>query len=368
VAGGPSATPATPATGEPTLAEVKPTDTAAPTNTPGAQGCTDGAQYVADLTVPDNTVFPPGAAFTKTWRLRNSGTCNWVSSYSFAFVGGEAMGAPASVNISGNVAPGAQYDVSVNMIAPNTPGTYKGTWQMRNSGGAFFGTKPFVQIVVAAPTATQTAPPPATGTPTVTATSSGGPWSGLWETDCGPAGCGQMNLIQTGNTVVGTYAGGAGTINGAVTGNRLTGTWSRGGSSGTIDFWLRGNGLGWRGNYDKVYSWCGQRAGEAQPSPCGVATWYGNWTTQCGASSCGQMTLTQDGDNITGTYAGVEGTMTGAVVGTELTGTWTRNASSGAFKFFMTTNGQQFQGNWNSTNEWCGYRGGAIAPVPCLKN
>jgi hypothetical protein len=60
--------------------------------------------------------------------------------------------------------------------------------------------------------------------------------------------------------------------------------------------------------------------------------------------------------------------LTGAVVGTELTGTWTRNASSGAFKFFMTTNGQQFQGNWNSTNEWCGYRGGAIAPVPCLKN
>ena len=29
--------------------------------------------FVADVTVPDGTIFSPGAAFTKTWRLKNAG-------------------------------------------------------------------------------------------------------------------------------------------------------------------------------------------------------------------------------------------------------------------------------------------------------
>jgi peptidoglycan hydrolase-like protein with peptidoglycan-binding domain len=173
----PSATPsASPVAQVEPTAEVKPSDTPAPTNTSGPQGCADSAQYVADITVPDNTVFAAGAPFTKTWRLRNAGTCTWVGSYNFVFISGDAMGGPPAVPITGNVAPGSQYDVSVNLVAPAGPGTYKGTWQMRNAGGAFFGTRPFVQIVVAAgsPTVTLTqgspAGPSATFTPTPTAT------------------------------------------------------------------------------------------------------------------------------------------------------------------------------------------------------
>ena len=124
----------------------------------------------------------------------------------------------------------------------------------------------------------------------------------------------------------------------------------------------------WRGNFDKTAAWCGQRSGLSAPSPCGLATWYGTWTTQCGISACGEMNLTQDGATITGTYAGGAGSVNGSVNGTELTGTWTRTGSSGSFKFFMVTGGQQFQGNWESSNEWCGYRSGSAAPAPCLKN
>ena len=361
VAGGPSATAPAGATGE-----VKPSDTAAPSNTPGAQGCVDSSQYVQDVTVPDDSVFPPGMAFTKTWRIRNNGTCNWAGSYSFVFVSGEAMGGPAAVPVAGNVAPGAQYDVSVNMVAPNTPGTYKGTWQLRNSGGALFGTKPFVQIIVAAPSATPTATS-ASATPTQTATTGGGPWSGAWTTNCGLGLCGDMNLVQTGGTVVGTYAGGDGTINGTVTGNRLTGAWSRAGDSGTLDFWLGGGGQRWRGNFDKVSDWCGARPGLSDPSPCGVATWYGTWTTQCGGSTCNDMTLTQDGTSVSGTYAGGGGTVSGTVNGMELDGTWNRGGS-GTFHFYIQGNGLQFRGNWDSINEWCGYRSGSSLPAPCLQN
>jgi Ig-like domain from next to BRCA1 gene len=157
----------------PQATSVKPSDTPAPSNTPGVQGCSDDAQYVADVTIPDNTVLNPGQAFTKTWRLKNSGTCTWVGSYQFAFVADNQMNGPASVGVSGNIAPGSQYDVSVNLVAPNTPGTYKSSWRMKNATGQIFGSTPFVQIVVAAPTATFTntsLPLTATLTATVTAT------------------------------------------------------------------------------------------------------------------------------------------------------------------------------------------------------
>ncbi|MFN8595549.1 MAG: hypothetical protein U0559_05115 [Anaerolineae bacterium] len=60
-------------------------------------------------------------------------------------------------------------------------------------------------------------------------------------------------LFQTGNVVTGTY-GTNGTINATVNGNRLTGTWSRNGSAGSIDWWMGGTGLKWRGNYN-AHQW-----------------------------------------------------------------------------------------------------------------
>ncbi|MBI3763683.1 MAG: hypothetical protein HY260_17710, partial [Chloroflexi bacterium] len=142
VAGAPT-NPAAPTSesGQPTQppAPPKPTDTAGPTNTPNPTGCSDNAAFVADVTVPDNTVFLPGTAFTKTWRMKNSGSCKWNGSYSLAFVAGNAMGGPATVSIVGEVTPGSNYDVSANFVAPTAPGTYKGVWQMRNGSGAFFG-------------------------------------------------------------------------------------------------------------------------------------------------------------------------------------------------------------------------------------
>src|SRR5690606_3738857 len=37
------------------------------------------ASFVADVTIPDNTNIAVSKAFTKTWRLRNSGSCTWTS-------------------------------------------------------------------------------------------------------------------------------------------------------------------------------------------------------------------------------------------------------------------------------------------------
>lgn len=134
----------------------------------------DRAQFITDVTVPDGTVFGPGTAFLKTWRLKNIGTCTWTTSYAMVFDIGEKMGGPDSVNLPQNVSPGQTIDVSVNLTAPLTPGSYRGYWKFQNTDGVRFGLAAdgsrswWVDIKVsgAAATPTPTATQSATGTPT----------------------------------------------------------------------------------------------------------------------------------------------------------------------------------------------------------
>lgn len=119
-----------------------PPPTPAPTNTPvptSIPAVCDAVKFVKDVTVPDNTEFAPGEKFVKTWRLRNVGTCTWTTSYALVFVSGDAMGAPAVVQLPNNVAPGNAIDMSVNLTAPDKAGTYRGNWKLRNSNGVVFG-------------------------------------------------------------------------------------------------------------------------------------------------------------------------------------------------------------------------------------
>ena len=105
---------------------------------PGAQ-CDRGA-FVEDITIPDGTAFEPGDPFIKTWRIRNNGSCTWTTEYTVVFDSGDAMGGPASFPLSSSsVPPGAEVDVSVNLIAPEEPGSYRGDWKIRNPAGQVFG-------------------------------------------------------------------------------------------------------------------------------------------------------------------------------------------------------------------------------------
>ena len=125
-----------------------PTETPSVTNTPfptvpssgggGGDSC-DSMAFISDVTVPDGTDMAPGAAFTKTWRIRNSGTCTWSTSYSVVFNSGNSMGGPASQAFTASVAPNATMDISVNLTAPATTGSHTGYWALRNSTGKVFG-------------------------------------------------------------------------------------------------------------------------------------------------------------------------------------------------------------------------------------
>jgi len=143
-----------PATATFTLAPfptVPPANTLAPTNTlPPAATATsscDVAHFETDVTIPDNTEVGAGDSFTKTWRLKNIGTCSWTPSYATVFVNGASMSGPAVQALVGNVNPGQTVDISVNLTAPEADGTYTSYWGLRNAAGVIFS-KFYVQIVV----------------------------------------------------------------------------------------------------------------------------------------------------------------------------------------------------------------------------
>jgi hypothetical protein len=126
--------------------------------------CTYDAQFVADVTVPDGTLVEPGSAFTKTWRVRNSGTCDWEAGVSLHFADGDGMDSPASIKVS-PAGVGDAVDVSVPFLAPHDSGEYASHWQLRTSEGQQFGDAVYAQVVVGRPAeATPTAEPqPAPG-------------------------------------------------------------------------------------------------------------------------------------------------------------------------------------------------------------
>jgi len=132
-----------------------------------------GLTFVSDVSIPDNTPMTAGKTFTKTWKVLNSGSCAWEVGFKFALASGDPMGS-STLTIPALVAAGAQYDISVPMVAPSTPGTIRGDWRMSTASGQYFGDQVYVQIVVgggAAPTNTGAAatstsvPASATATP-----------------------------------------------------------------------------------------------------------------------------------------------------------------------------------------------------------
>ncbi|GAB4462896.1 MAG: hypothetical protein Kow0070_22560 [Anaerolineales bacterium] len=120
-------------------------------------------RFVSDVTIPDNTPMAPGQTFTKTWRVRNTGTCAWEAGFKFVFVGGEQMNG-ATYTLPSAVPANTEIDISVAMTAPtNKTGALRGNWRMQTAAGQFFGDEVYVIIVVGGATLT-----PTKGTPTNT--------------------------------------------------------------------------------------------------------------------------------------------------------------------------------------------------------
>lgn len=128
-----SSTPTSPpATDAPTSAAPV---SSSPTPSP-PRDCTDSAAFSSDVNIPDGTSISAGTDFTKTWQIENTGTCTWTIQYSLSFAQGEQMNAPEATEILSPTAPGESMEISVDMVAPETNGTYRADFQLIDPNGA----------------------------------------------------------------------------------------------------------------------------------------------------------------------------------------------------------------------------------------
>ena len=126
-----------------------PTNVSAPTlvpttiptesSTPVTKGCQDSAQYISDDGL-DGTAYAPNTPFTKTWTVKNTGTCTWNDSYMVSQISGTNMTQQPDYWIvpqGQTVAPGQTVNISVGMTSPIENGNYRSDWGLKNENGQF---------------------------------------------------------------------------------------------------------------------------------------------------------------------------------------------------------------------------------------
>jgi hypothetical protein len=127
---------------------------------------------------PNNPTFKAGEWFIVTWKVANTGTCNWIHSYRLVFSSGDQMGGPSLQRLAKTITPGNWTEFSVDLQAPNSKGTYTGYWRLTDPDWKAFGVNLAVSIKVGPPpteTPTSTSLPTATFTPTATPTETATP-------------------------------------------------------------------------------------------------------------------------------------------------------------------------------------------------
>lgn len=137
---------------------VPPTLVATPVNTPTVSpirpipasedvNCRPYLAYVEDVTVPDGTIYPPGAEIVKTWRVENSGTCKWTKQYSLRFVDGYTMGNSQRLALP-VIAPDSEGEITIVFTAPKNMGSYYSSWMAYDGEGQPFGEEIYMEIYV----------------------------------------------------------------------------------------------------------------------------------------------------------------------------------------------------------------------------
>ena len=109
--------------------------TASSGSNPG--GCLNSV-LVSDVTIPNGAEINAGESFTKTWLVKNTGTCTWTRDFKITYVGGDLMGSDTT-KIRQIVGPGSSAEISLAMVAPGTKGTISTAWQMASDEGVLFG-------------------------------------------------------------------------------------------------------------------------------------------------------------------------------------------------------------------------------------
>jgi hypothetical protein len=93
---------------------------------------------IKELNVPAGSDIPANGRFTKVWRIRNTGSCTWSTSYALIYDGGEKFYIQDAIAFPGSVVPGQEVDLALDLRAPNVIGQHRSTWALRDAYGQIF--------------------------------------------------------------------------------------------------------------------------------------------------------------------------------------------------------------------------------------
>jgi hypothetical protein len=128
-----------------------PTETLSPTpeNTATATvNICNNSVFVSDVSVTDGAQMTAGQKFVKTWKVRNTGSCTWATTYTIRYGYGDRLSG-RDTYLTAIVQPGEEAEISIELTAPNTPGTYRGYWVLFDNNAFSFGQ--YLSVIITVP-------------------------------------------------------------------------------------------------------------------------------------------------------------------------------------------------------------------------
>jgi hypothetical protein len=140
------AAPAVVMSSTPTLAILSTLSVTSPRITPTLT-CLNNLTFEDDVTLPDGTKVSPKSILDKRWLVKNSGSCNWDSSYQLKLINGEALGVTPVQDLFPARA-GSAVIIHLVFTAPSESGSVHSSWQAFDPDGNPFGDLIYLDIIV----------------------------------------------------------------------------------------------------------------------------------------------------------------------------------------------------------------------------
>jgi len=130
---------------------IVPVDTLTPTPEATATATVNlcnNSVFISDVSVTDGTQIAAGQKFVKTWKVKNIGSCTWVRTYTIRYGYGDRMNGKDTY-LTVEVPSEQEGEISVELTAPSTPGTYRGYWVLFDNNGYSFGQ--YMSVIITVP-------------------------------------------------------------------------------------------------------------------------------------------------------------------------------------------------------------------------
>ncbi|MEI7579854.1 MAG: CARDB domain-containing protein [bacterium] len=101
-------------------------------------GCTYAAELVEDVALENTTGIAAKTDFSKSWKVKNIGTCDWKGDVQLVFVSGDIIGDEQLIIVADTKA-NKTAEISLDLVSPNFEGTYQAIWRLKENEINLFG-------------------------------------------------------------------------------------------------------------------------------------------------------------------------------------------------------------------------------------